>query len=248
MRFCAWTLTGALLLGAAWGCDDKGNGSLPPEVKAREDAASKLPPRENLPTTQELLTGEKKTLKLGEFPLSLQVPRTWQLKSWGDVSTVIMVTGPASSGEISIQLVQLGQPFPADRLPAVVQDAKKEAAAKPHPINRVELRSVGPIKVLEQRMISNKYDENGKLPPERWDTVEIEGPRTSLTTEPPKVTTRAIVNPHVVKWTLTAFIPTGADKDKLVPRTLQFMGLKLSEYEQDKEFLEQLVKSLKYEE
>jgi hypothetical protein len=50
----------------------------------------------------------------------------------------------------------------------------------------------------------------------------------------------------MVKWTLTAFIPT-SDK-KLVPRTLQFMGLKLSEYEQDKEFLEQLLKTLRYEE
>ena len=41
-------------------------------------------------------------------------------------------------------------------------------------------------------------------------------------------------------------IATG--KDEVTPRSLTFMGLKLSEYEQDREFLEQLMKTLTYEE
>lgn len=50
----------------------------------------------------------------------------------------------------------------------------------------------------------------------------------------------------MVKWTFTVYVP--ASQDKVTPRTLTFMGLKLSEYEQDKQFLEQLMKTLTYEE
>jgi hypothetical protein len=42
------------------------------------------------------------------------------------------------------------------------------------------------------------------------------------------------------------FLPSSEGKYSV--RALTFMGLRLAEYEQDREFLEQLMKSLKYEE
>src|SRR5437899_853670 len=83
----------ALLAGLA--CDDKNES--PEALKARQQAQQPpLPATKPLPTTQDLLTGPKRTLRLGEFPLSLEVPQSWGLKSSGDGSTsVITVTGLA---------------------------------------------------------------------------------------------------------------------------------------------------------
>jgi hypothetical protein len=249
MRYRIWAnLTAAGLLATATlftglACDDKND--LPPEVikaqreqQERQRAAASRP----APTTQELLTGPKKHLRLVGMPLALDVPPSWDLKSLAD-GALILVSGPATSAEISIQLTaQAGQAVSVARLADIVARAKQEANAKPHPINRVELRDLGPAKVLEERMISNEL-VNGKLPPEVWGEQEIKNENDPAT---PVIRVKAILNPHIVKWRLTVYLPTS--KDQVTPRSLNFMGLKLSEYEQDKQFLEQLMKTLTYEE
>lgn len=245
MRHSTWAgVTAGVLaftLMAGLACDDKNE--LPPEVvraqqqqeKQRQAAATKPGP-----TTQELLTGPKKHLRLAGMPLALDVPTSWNLQSLGD-GALITVGGPATSGEINIQLAApTAQPIAAARIEDIAAKTRKEVEAKPHPINRVDLRPLGPAKVLEQRMISNDF-VNGKLPPEVWDEQEIKSERGSES-----VRVKAILNPHMVKWTFTVYVP--ASQDKVTPRTLTFMGLKLSEYEQDKQFLEQLMKTLTYEE
>jgi hypothetical protein len=243
MRHNAWTMMAAGMLAGVLGlglaCDDKNE--LPPEViRAQQQQQQQQSAKKAGPTTQQLLTGPKKHLRLAGMPFSLDVPTSWDLKSLAD-GALITVTGQATSGEINIQLVaQSGRALPAARINDILVNTRKEVDAKPHPINRVELRDVGPVKVLEQRMISNAL-VGGKLPPEVWGEDEI---RSEKTGESIKV--KSILNPHLVKWTFTAYLPTG--KDEVTPRSLTFMGLKLSEYEQDKEFLEQLMKTLTYEE
>lgn len=238
MRCCAWAMAAWLAGAMLGGCDT--NDDVPPEViQARQAAQREASATKPAPTTQELLIGPKQTLRLGGFPLSLEVPTNWALRSMAD-GQLITVAGPASSGDISIQLNSLGQSVPAARLDDIVAGVKRETDAKPHPVNRAGVRALGPAKVLEQRMISNPMI-NGKLPPEVWGESEFENEKTKE-----KRMIRGIINPHILKWTFTVFVPSG--DDKYVMRSLTFMGLKLSEYEQDKEFLERMMQSLKYEE
>jgi hypothetical protein len=234
MKWCAWAMAG-WMAGMGLACDDKND--VPPSVlKAQQQA--QIPATKAGPTTQELLTGPKKTLRLGEFPLTLEVPRSWGIRS-SQTGEFISVGGEATSGDISIQLVQQSQTLQPGGPEATFEAAKKEVQAKPHPINRVELRPLGPAKVLEQRMISNRF-VNGKPPPEVWGDVETSSASGA------KVVTHAVLNPHLVQWTFTVFIP--ASEGKFSVRALTFIGLALSEYERDKEFLEQMMKTLKYEE
>jgi hypothetical protein len=236
MRRLTWIIV-TMLAGAGLACDDKNE--VPPEVLK----STPMPVTHPAPTTQEMLTGAKKTFRLGTFPLTLDVPQSWNLRSMAD-GEVITVGGPASSGDIDIQLLQQSQTISQAAPEAALAEAKKLMAAKPHPINLAELRPLGPGKVLEVRMISNAY-VNGKLPPEVWGDAELP---TIAPAQPgvPPTHTRAILNPHMVKWTFTIYLPA-ADKKNSV-RALTFMGLGLREYERDQQFLEQMMKTLKYEE
>jgi hypothetical protein len=243
-------MTTAALIGSGLGggCDEKDDGVAPEVVAARERAErqlrelAKTPPR---PTTQELLTGPKKPLRLGDFPLALQVPQSWNLRSSGE-GGVITVGGLATSSDIEIQLASPGRSVGIEGTPRsafldrVMQQNKAEADAKPHPFNKVELRDLGEgVKVVEQRMISTAF-VNGKLPPERIEDVPIGDARSGQV-----LTTRQVVNPHMMKWYFTVFIPEGADKYST--RTLNFPMLTVSEFAQDREFLEKTMATLKYE-
>jgi len=240
-------LAGVVALGL--GCDDKADVS--PEVaraaEARERELAALATRPAAPTTQELMAGPKKTLRLGEFPISLSVPASWTMKSFGEgLAPLVTVSGPASSAEIDIQLVQQSSIVPADRLEAMVNGARKEVAAKPHPINKVELRPLGRIKVLEQRMISNEFPD-GKLPPEVVSEVPISDSSSALLPKGTVIpTTRAVINPHMVSWRFTLLIPDATGKQYRT-RGLTFQALRLSEFMQDREFLETMMASMKYE-
>jgi hypothetical protein len=241
-QIVAWALAGVLALSAGLGCEDKD--TLPPEVVAarqEQERQARLPKKPQYPTTQELLTGPKTRLRLATFPLSVEVPKGWSLASSTVEGGPITLTGQGSSGDITLQLVHQSGTVAAGRLEDIVSSAKKELAAKPHPVNRAELRPLGPAKVLEQRMISSEL-VGGKLPPEVWGDVEITSERDPRTS----VKVRSILNPHMLKWTFTVFLPPANDQH--ATRALTFMSLKLSEFEQDREFLEQLMKSLQYEE
>jgi hypothetical protein len=227
---------GALYI--AGGCDDSDNSVSPDVLSAQERARkqieeyAKIPPR---PTTQELLNGPTKTLRLAEFPLSLDVPQSWELKT--SDTGVLMVVGPASSADVEIHLSNPG--LRVGQLDVQLARMKSEADAKPHPLNKVEMRDLGNgVKVLEQRMISTAFVD-GKLPPEREEDIVIGDPSKG-----PTVTTRAVVNPHMMQWTLTIYIPE--KEEKYATRALNFMMLQVSEFKRDREFLERTVGSLKY--
>jgi hypothetical protein len=239
----------ATLAAAGLACDDKND--VPPEAVAANERAqpANLPASKPTPTTRQLLEGSKTKLRLGDMPLTLEVPGDWGLKSSGEGQFVtINLEGMASSGPVTIQLsARLNpsdSPYNPARINAILAETKKEADARPNPINRVELRDVGPLKVLEQRMISNKDYTGGKPPPDVWGEVEIgEDP---ISHEKKKV--RTVINPTLVRWNFTVFMPTAPGSDKYNARSLTFMQLKLSELEQDREFLERMMRSLKYEE
>lgn len=242
-RLCLCLLMTAAMLGGI-ACEEKED--VPPEVLSKaQQGENELARQRKLPTTQQLLSAEKRRLRLGDFPLSVEVPKDWELKSYGGEAGVIVVAGPASSGDIEIQLLQQTQSLPLERIEATFAGAKTETAAKPHPVNRIELRDLGPAKVLEQRMISTTF-VGGKPPPEQVGDIVSRDEKTGF-----EVKTRGVLNPTLMKWTITTFVPSAKDqagKMQYLPRGLSFSRLRLAEYEQDKEFLEGVVKSLQYEE
>ena len=92
MRWHVWAMAGLLMGGVASGCDDRND--VPPEVlKAQQQPP--LPATRQGPTTRELLDGPKKTLHVGEFPMTLDVPESWGLRSMGN-GEVITIGGPAT--------------------------------------------------------------------------------------------------------------------------------------------------------
>ena len=61
----------------------------PEKVDAQAQVVGKHPAQARV--LAELLSAEKRRLRLGEFPLSVEVPRDWELKSYGGEAGVILV-------------------------------------------------------------------------------------------------------------------------------------------------------------
>jgi len=235
-----------VLLASGPGCDDSKD--LPPEVvrareqQERERRQAALPASKPVPTTQQLMTEERRPLRLGAFPVVVDAPKSWKVGSLFGSGQIITLGGPATSGDIEIQLVEQNQLLPNIAIEKRLESAKTEAASKPLPVNRVTLRPFGPGKLLEQRMLSGNF-ENGKPPVEIVGDVDtgIKDPRTGA-----PLMKQDVINPRILRWNFTLFLP--ADKDKSSVRELNFMSLRFSEFEKDKEFLEQLMGSMRYQE
>src|SRR4051812_29598648 len=106
MRHKAWTImaAGGLtgMVGLRLACDDKNQ--LPPEIiRAQQQQQQKQSATKTGPTTRDLLNGPKKHLRLAGMPFALDVPSSWDLRSLAE-GALITVSGPATSGEINIQL------------------------------------------------------------------------------------------------------------------------------------------------
>jgi len=245
MRRYIWAISAALLVtGAA--CDD--SDSTPEAVRAqaqrqqREQRQAALATTHPTPTTQELMKEPRRPLKLGAFPLVVDAPASWKVGSLFGSGQILALQGPATSGDVAIQLIEQG-PLVVDKaIDLTFESAKREAASKPLAVNRVELRPLGPGKVLEQRMLSGGL-VNGHPPEEVWGESDtgIRDPQTGQ-----NMTTRSLIKPVLLKWNFTVFLPAGEGKWSV--RSLNFMSLRLAEYEQDREFLDQLMGSLRYQE
>lgn len=248
MRWYIWAIAAALLMtGAA--CDDSGDSTAEAaraqaqrQQREREQRQAALATTHATPTTQELMKEPRRPLKLGAFPLVVDAPASWKVGSLFGSGQILALQGPATSGDISVQLTEQG-PLVVDKaIDVTFESAKREAASKPLPVNRVELRPLGPGKVLEQRMLSGGL-VNGRPPEELWGESDtgVRDPQTGQ-----NVTTRSLIKPVLLKWNLTVFLPAAPGKWSV--RSLNFMSLRLAEYEQDREFLEQLMGSLRYQE
>jgi hypothetical protein len=239
-------MAAVLLLGA--GCDD--SDTTPEAVRAqaqrqqreREQRHAALAATHPTPTTQELMKEPRRPLKLGAFPLVVDAPKSWKVGSLLGSGQILVLEGPATSGDVTIQLVEQGQVVVDKAIDLTFEAAKREAASKPLPVNRVELRPLGPGKVLEQRMLSGSL-VNGRPPEEVWGETDS-GIRDDRTGQ--NMMTRSLIKPVLLKWNFTVFLP--AAEGKWSVRSLNFMSLRLAEYEQDREFLEQLMGSLRYQE
>jgi len=240
----AMYVAAALAVVCVGGCDDADDGTSPEVIAERERQQRQLQELAKtpaLPTTQQLMSSSKKSIRLADYPLTLEVPQSWELVSRFD-GRQIVVAGLASSGEVEITLTNplSSRTIQSEGLVDAIKKAKEETDAKPHPFNKAEMQDLNDgAKVLEQRMISTPF-VNGKLPPETIGEVVIGDP-----TKGPAVTTRAVVNPHMMKWIFTVFLPAG--ENKYQTRVLNLSALQMSEFQRDREFLEKMMGTLKYE-
>jgi len=214
---CRLAVLSIVLALAGIACDDSPSSDIPQTVRdqqARDAAAAKLP---KIPTTQDLVNGPRTTTALGPLPMTLRVPVSWQVKVTGGAS---ILQGFAPNGEIAIQLTSRPSIKKAD-FEALFKSDKKEQAAKPQSILKVDLRPLGDVQIYERQAVGDPapftvYDSNMK---ERTTTEQI------------------------FKWTIAVLAPSGEAYQRY---DLNFVGLTKSQYDQDKDFLQGILNTLTY--
>ena len=194
-------------------CDDRG--SVPQAVL---DQANK-PPEDFLrvPTTQELVSGRRSRTALLPLPLTMELPPGWRPDR--KLANILQGYTP-SGGEVQIQLV----PRPSikmDDLDRLVTGAKKEMAANPQQILKVDVRPLGTVKVLERQKVGvpaplTTFDKNNQ-------------PHTSTESN--------------FTWTLDVLVP---HEGMYQVQELSFIGLTKSQWDQDKDFLNSVLSTLAY--
>ncbi len=211
-----------LLLIVAIGCDDKD--SLPESVqkaaaKAEDQAA--VPHR---PTTQELVNGPKRRLKLTPIPFTARVPTTWKIDNLGGGNLTVL-EGPTPSGEAQLQVTTRSQAT-AEDIDIIKRASKKEMATTQNMTGRhtieAKFRTIGGLQVFERRVVGT--------------------PAPLIVTDEDNQEHTVTATPYT--WTLTLFVPQGANFNRY---EINFIGLTREQYEQDKPVLESIINSLTYD-
>jgi hypothetical protein len=194
-----------------YGCDDT---PAPPPHLLEDKPATQEAPKVVRPTTQELLTGPRQTIRLGELPLTAQAPASWAVKPMPATDHVLL-QGPTPSGDVVVQLNE--RPITkGTTLEFLVNGAKKEQQQSPDTVKMVELRPIRGAKVLERQRVGLTPLPSPEDPP---------GTKLS----PP------------LSWTITVFVPQGEDYGTF---ELNFIGLTVEQYETDKALLRGIIDSL----
>jgi len=127
--------------------------------------------------------------------------------------------GETPHGDIRIQLFAQGAPMKVTALLAMEKRAREQAATQPENLEIVPLKPIGgPARKMERREIL------------RHLAIVRDG---------------GVVE-HVdrVDWSVMVFVPK---EDKLDVDELNFSGLSLDVYQQDREFIEHILRSLRYD-
>lgn len=227
MTVCGRITAGCLgmLLVLACGCDERST----PSPGGPSPSARRVPPIPPRPTTAELVDAPRKAMALGVYPLVMDVPQgLWQLKISTETgaATSISIEGPAPAGDVLIQVTHYPVLQPADALAKKEADGLKDMNAHRDTVLMSEMRAMGPAKVLERRtIVKDGIKELGK------DGV----------TQIPK---------DEIKWNLMVFTPHPSKREQgpvFEWYMVSFTLLSREQYEKDKEFLEKIVGSLRYD-
>ena len=203
-----------LLIGALPGCNDKPD--VPPVILPEPATKMSLPATR--PTTQELQTAARKVIKLGSFPLTMEVPPTWKIEAIG---SGVWLEGETPHGDARIQLAAQGASLKLEAVIAMDKGARAKAASQPTSLEVSPLKplnNAGTVQKMEKREILRHLPitlENGSV-----DYVDR------------------------VDWSILVFVPQdrGFNID-----LLSFSGLSLEQYQQDREFLEHIIRSMQYQ-
>lgn len=205
------------------GCDKP---KTPAEVvKAATEAKTPPATQEAKPTTQELLTGKYKRLRLPNTPLSLMVPDSWKIDAVGPVT---FVAGPSPFGTATIGLSSPSSiAFKQTEIDALTTKLESDITAKPGQFRRGDHRRAGNVQIIEKRFLGkpvtrDKLDEKGDpIPDEKNGFV-------TFTTTP-------------VQWTLTLFVPADQDYSRY---ELNLIDLDADQMAVDEKLLDKIMGSV----
>ena len=181
-------------------------------------AATQETPAASRPTTQELQTAPRKRLTLASFPLTLEVPPGWKIESSG---SGVWLEGDAPHGDVRILLAPQGATLKLESMNAMDRDARSKAASQPATLEVIPLKAINPpgnVQKMEKREIIRH------LPIMREDNKVEYVDR--------------------VEWSVYVFVPQG---NGFGVDVLNFSGLSLEQYQADREFLEHIIRSMRYE-
>jgi hypothetical protein len=207
----------------ALGCDDRR--TVPASVleQAKKEEQQHKGPK--APTTQELLTGPRKRVELMPLPVTIEMPVSWgrwnEKNPAGIKLDANLLQGYTPNGEVQIQLSSRPS-MKQDDLDRIMDAGKKEMAAKPMQILKLDLRPLGSVKMLERQSVG--------LP-------------QPLTTYNPDGTAHTSVESNF-NWTLSVLVPT---EGAYSVYEINFIGLTKNQYEKDKDFLHGITDTLRYE-
>lgn len=180
------------------------------------------PPPENAgpprPTTQELVSSERTSIHLVGSPFNLRAPVSWSIKP---VNGTNVLTGPTPFQTATIGLTQRAR-LKADYVDAMIRGAQAEAQNDPTHRHTAVLHTNGGVRILERC-----------------------GPLSHATTfEAATDTGHAVIITPTILWKFVAFVPSGSEFDQY---EFNFEDLHEDQYKVDKDFLADIMSTLKYD-
>lgn len=157
-KACLSALLAASLLGI--GCDQVPEP--PPETVAPPAQQDADPDRPDQPTTEELLTGERKPLRIGVIPAEITVPASWKMRAVDTAGEFMVVEGRTPHETVYIRSSQL-IPIKPETYELYLNQLQRENAANTQ-LLKSDIRDQGGFKVIETITPNNA----GAVPAVDW--------------------------------------------------------------------------------
>lgn len=200
----------ALLVLVAYGCDQAP--PPPPDTQPEQ--------RDPHPTTQQFLDMPRERIRLGSYPLTIEVPTTWKFQRLGLVD---ILQGPIPSGHLLAGDVQLHitrmPALPAGQIELLADDTRQLLVREPNRYRHVNVRKDDKLYIIEKRWID----------PAKSGTNDVGQP---------------VAIPELFGWELTLYVPR---QGNFVPYRLKFVLLTSEQYARDGKLLEPILSSVRYE-
>jgi|SRR5688572_14621037 len=181
------------------------------------------------PTTQELVEGSRVPITLDVLPLVMQVPPSWKITRH-DTSggSIVWLEGPTPAGEARIQL-KLQVAMTPRQWDQLVMGTQREIQRADDANTKLEMRKLGGADVIERRTagspISAPVVDATGMP-----TLDAKGDVVMHTMIP-------------MRWRVSVYVPREGQVDHY---ELNFIDLEKPQYEADRQFLEDVLKTLRY--
>jgi hypothetical protein len=214
----AWLIGSAISLALLVGCDDRP--AAPPHL------LNPQPPVDGTsterPTTRQILDTAGAPIGLKLIPFTLDAPPGWEVKTLPGTATMV-IDGPTPRFTVELQMSSRGK-LSAGVFESLVAGAKAESERYPGPHNRSELRELGELKVLHRMRADDPTNE---------PLLDAFGETAAARATP-------------LRWRINIFVPRGEREYENFD--LWFNGMTVEQYEQDKQLLNRVLDSLKYNE
>jgi hypothetical protein len=183
------------------------------------DPAATASQSTDVPTTQQLISGPRTNLALHTAPLRLSVPRSWKLDLAGTSTTL---RGPTPHGSVQI-IIAFRTTFNHDKEQFLIGAFRDKGASEGY--RRIKLRPSAGIDILELQKATGPIDT---------PLLDNQGNKLKKTSEP-------------LEWKFLAFTPETSQPGEFDEYEIAFFNLDESLYQADKDFLESIMATLKYD-